>query len=110
MSQRVNRHVGFIDWLREGSGKGKAGAMSWQWRTFPKYYNRGGYECVSKLYVRGAEAMNMQESHLVNKIATKGRPVIYIHEFRRDQPDSKTALLQPVMTEQQEVAIEPSKA
>ena len=53
--------------------------------------------------------MNVEKRYVVRQISSEGRSVVYIHEFRRNEPNSQTAVLQPCVTQKQEVAVHPGK-
>ena len=88
---------------------GKPNLVPGSRRLLAKPHHGGRHQCVGKLHVVRIETMNLQQRHLVEKIALDRNAIVYVHEFARYQPAGQTSCYHPRMAQTKEIAIQPGQ-
>jgi hypothetical protein len=65
---------------------------------------------VAELNIRRTISVDVQKFDVLGQVSFDGGAVIYIHEFRWDQPDGQPARSHPGIAQQQEVGVKPGQA
>ena len=81
--------------MREWASEGHADGVSRGRRGLLEGDDGRRDQRVGELHVRWAETVDVSERHVLGEIGLQSRPVVYVHELGRDQPDGEPSVGQP---------------